>query len=186
MGTGGPALVHTMGRRDNLTWNGRMQLLHGLTRRTMGRRTGMARQKDRLGSADLGIDLSGGKDSEVFKWFVACDLFGRRISQDIAAETFTQLDNDGVVTPQKLANADWQHLVDLLGQGGYKRYDESTASELIKLGQDTVDRYDGSLANLAKDAQTKKAVRDRLQEFKGIGPTSADIFLREMGPIWNV
>jgi endonuclease III len=146
----------------------------------------MARQKDRLGSADLGIDLSQGKDSEVFKWLVACKLFGRPISQEIAAQTFTQLDNDGVVTPPKLATADWQHLVDLLGQGGYRRYDESTASELIKLGQDTLDRYDGSLSNLPKGTQTKKAVRDKLQEFKGVGPTSADIFLREVGPIWNV
>lgn len=146
----------------------------------------MTTQKERIGASDLGIDLAQAQDSEVFKWLVACDLFGRRISQDIAAATFRELDRAGVVTPRKLADGDWQHLVDLLGQGGYKRYDESTASELIKLGQDTLDRYDGSLAKLPAGAGTKKAVRERLQEFKGIGPTSADIFLREMGPHWNV
>lgn len=146
----------------------------------------MATQKERIGASDLDIDLSRGEDSQTFKWLVACDLFGRRISQDIAAATFQELDRAGVVTPHKLANADWQHLVDLLGQGGYKRYDESTASELIKLGQDTLDRYDGSLAKLPAGAETKKAIRERLQAFKGIGPTSADIFLREIGPLWNV
>lgn len=142
--------------------------------------------KNRIGASDLGIDLSQGRDDEVFKWLVACKLFGRPISQDVAAATFTELDKAGVVTPHKLANADWQHLVDLLGQGGYRRYDESTASELIRLGQDTLDRYSGSLAQLPSGAETKKAIRERLQEFKGIGPTSTDIFLREMGPLWKV
>lgn len=142
--------------------------------------------KKRIQTSDLGIDLSQGSDDEVFKWLVACKLFGRPISQDVAAAAFTELDKAGVVTPHRLANADWQHLVDLLGQGGYRRYDESTASELIKLGQDTLDRYDGSLAKLPRGTETKKAVRERLQEFKGIGPTSTDIFLREVGPLWDM
>lgn len=139
----------------------------------------MARQKDRIGPDDLGIDLGKLTDAQVFKWLVACDLFGRRISQDIAARAFSELDKDGVLNPKKLAEADWQHLVDLLGAGGYKRYDESTASELIKLGQDALDRYGGKLGKIIGDGD-KSEIKRRVQEFKGIGPTAADVFVREL------
>lgn len=143
-----------------------------------------SKQKARTGPDDLGIDLSDRKDSEVFKWLVACRLFGRRISQEIAADSFRELDRAGLLTPKKLADADWQRLVDLLIAGGYKRYDESTASELIKLGQDVQQHYDGRLSRIldsdSDKGPTKKAVKERVQEFKGLGPTAADIFVREL------
>lgn len=141
-------------------------------------------QKARIGPADLGIDLSKGTDAQVFKWLVACDLFGRRISQDIAAAAFKELDKARLLNPKKLAEADWQRLVDLLGAGGYKRYDESTASELIKLGQDALESYGGRLSRITKGADGKPAgkaeIKKRVREFKGIGPTAADIFVREL------
>lgn len=145
----------------------------------------MGTTKNRTGAADLGIDLSDRSDAELFRWLVACLLFGARIRQEIAADAFRALDGDGVLTPPKLAAADWQHLVDLLGQGGYRRYDESKARELQQLGRDVEERYDGHLSRLADGASTKKAVKERLQEFTGIGPTAADIFLRETGPLWR-
>ncbi len=137
-------------------------------------------KKDRIGPDDLGIDPAKGTDTQLFKWLVACLLFGRRISQEIAARAFAELDKDGVLKPQKLADADWQHLVDLLGAGGYKRYDESTADELIELGRTVQERYNGRLSRMLDGADSAKAVRDRVQEFKGIGPTAAGIFVREL------
>ena len=145
----------------------------------------MAENKDRTGPQDLGLDLSDGDEKQAFKWLVACLLFGTRIKQELAADAFRVLDEDGLTTPQKLAKAEWQHLVDLLGESHYKRYDESKARELIQLGQDTLDRYDGHLSRLADGAKTKKELAKRLQEFKGIGPTAADIFLREMASHWR-
>ncbi len=142
-------------------------------------------KKDRTGAGDLGLDLSGNADAELFKWLVACLLFGARISQEIAADAFRALDADGVLTPAKLAGADWQHLVDLLGEGRYRRYDESKARELIQLGADVQERYDGKLSQLPQGSTTKKERKQRLQEFKGIGPTAADIFLREVGAKWK-
>lgn len=142
------------------------------------------RNKARIGPDDLGIDLSKGTDLQVFKWLVACDLFGRRISQDIAAAAFKELDKAKLLNPKKLAGADWQQLVDLLGAGGYKRYDESTASELIKLGQDALESYGGKLSRITAGEDGKPAsksqIKKRVQEFKGIGPTAADIFVREL------
>jgi len=146
--------------------------------------TSKQRTKDRIGPADLGIDLSKPTDAQVFKWLVACDLFGRRISQDIAASAFTELDKARLLSPRKLAEADWQQLVDLLGLGGYKRYDESTASELIKLGQDALQSYGGKLSRITAGEGRRKAskaeVKRRVQKFKGIGPTAAGIFVREL------
>jgi endonuclease III len=137
-------------------------------------------KKDRIGPDELGIDPADGTDAQLFKWLVACELFGRRISQEIAARAFAELDRAGLLTPQKLAEADWQRLVDLLGAGGYKRYDESTAGELIQLGRDVLEKYQGKLGRMLDDAGTATVVRDRVQEFKGIGPTAARIFVREL------
>lgn len=142
--------------------------------------------KNRIGPDDLGIDVAKGTDGQVFKWLVACELFGRRISQEIAARAYRELDHAGLLSPRKLADADWQQLVDLLGAGGYKRYDESTARELIQLGRDVLDKYHGKISRITDGPDgkpsTKKAVADRVQEFKGIGPTAARIFAREVAP----
>lgn len=146
----------------------------------------MTQTRARIGPKDLGIDLSKGTDVEVFRWLVACQLFGARISQDIAARTFCVLDEAGMLTPGKLADADWQHLVDLLVEGGYRRYDESTAAELIEVGKLAVDKYGGRITRIRQDADSKKELGERLREFKGVGPTSAEIFLREMAPKWKL
>lgn len=142
--------------------------------------------KARIGPAELGIDLSGGSDTAIFRWLVACQLFGARISQDVAARAFRELDKAGVLTPRKLADADWQRLVDLLGAGGYRRYDESTARELIDVGRLAIDKYSGQVSKMRDGVDSKKELARRTQEFKGIGPTAADIFVREMAPVWKL
>lgn len=142
--------------------------------------------KKRLGPRELGIDLREGTDAQAFRWLVACELFGARISQEIAARAYHELDQLGVLSAQKLANADWQKLVDALGRGGYRRYDESTARGLIKLGRKTVDDYGGHISRLRRDGASKKAIEERVQQFPGIGPTAARIFIREIAPAWNL
>ncbi len=139
-----------------------------------------------IGPDDLGIKLTANSNKEAFRWLVACQLFGARISQQIAARTFGELDRAGKTRPQALRDADWQELVDLLGAGGYRRYDESTARELIEVGRLAMDRYDGKITRIRKDAGSRKQVTERLQEFQGVGPTAARIFLREMGPLWEL
>ena len=139
----------------------------------------------RISSADLGIDVGSGNDREAFRWLVACQLFGARISQQIAARTFAELDKAGLTSPRKLANADWQHVVDILGKGGYRRYDESTARELIAMGRDMVDRYGGSMKKLRESTHNTTELAAELQRFKGIGPTATSIFLRDMSSVWS-
>lgn len=144
----------------------------------------MPAAKNRTSAADLGIDVSRG-DPETFRWLVACLLFATRIKQELAAAAFGELDAADLTSPAALAGADWQHVVDLLGSGHYKRYDESKARQLIQLGRDVQEHHDGRLSRLAEGLGTKKAARERLQEFTGIGPTAADIFLREVWPVWR-
>lgn len=146
----------------------------------------MATDKKRLGPADLGLDLGKGTDAPAFRWLVACSLFGARISQDLAAQAYRELDKLGVLTPDKLADAEWQDLVDALVRGGYRRYDESTARELIELGKRVRDEYGGHLTRLRRDVDDRKALAKAVQQFKGVGPTAADIFVREFGPLWQL
>ena len=145
----------------------------------------MAATKHRISASDLGIDLSGGSDKEVFRWLIACQLFGERISQDIAARTFGELDKAGYLTPRKLASAKWQDLVDVLGRGGYKRYDESTARELISIGKEMVEKYSGSMSKVHAEAETAKELREAIQQFKGIGPKASEIFVRDLKGVWT-
>jgi endonuclease III len=152
----------------------------------MSERTSHRDRTARIGPADLGIHLTARSNKEAFRWLVACQLFGARIRQEIAADTFRELDRAGMTRPENLAEADWQHLVDLLGAGGYRRYDESTARELIAVGRLAMDRYDGKITRIRGEAGSRKAAARLLQEFKGVGPTSARIFLREMAPLWDL
>jgi endonuclease III len=170
-----------------------MKLTHDLSQRQIDMvlarphpARGTAMTKARVGPADLGIDLGKPTDAVVFRWLIACSLFGARISQEIAARAFGELDRALLLTPSKLANADWQVLVDQLGAGGYRRYDESTARELIEMGRLAVDKYGGKITRIRNGVASKKELTERVQEFKGVGPTAAKIFLREMAPAWKL
>lgn len=137
-----------------------------------------------LHSKELGIDLSS--PSGRFKWFVASILFGARISEQIASRTYLKLDQAGVVdSPDKIIEAGWDELVRLLDAGGYVRYDFSTATELLNTMARLKEKY-GSLEELYHESRGEADLEGRLDEFKGIGPTTVQIFLRELRGIWNV
>jgi len=66
-----------------------------------------------LYSEDLGIDLS--TPSGRFRWFVASILFGARISEQIAANTYRCFEAAGIVdAPDKIIGAGWDRLVEIL------------------------------------------------------------------------
>ena len=137
-----------------------------------------------LYSEDLGIDIS--TPSGRFRWFVASILFGARISEQIATSTYRCFEIAGIIdTPDKIIGTGWDKLVEILDAGGYVRYDFSTATKLIEIATTLQQNY-GSLENLYHQALAKKDLEKRLQEFKGIGPTTARIFLRELRGVWQV
>jgi endonuclease III len=130
-------------------------------------------------SAELGIDLASHKESERFKWFLACLLFGKPIQQGVARRAYRELTREGLTDPDTVLQAGWDRLVEVLDRGHYARYDFSTATKLLEVCQALKSRY-GTLTNLLAQARTKAEWNRRLQEFKGIGPTTARIFVRDV------
>lgn len=73
-------------------------------------------------AADLGLTLAADDEQALFGWFLASYLFGKRISQTIAAQAWTVIyRRHGRDTPRKILNLSWQQLVDQLGEGHYRR-----------------------------------------------------------------
>lgn len=136
-----------------------------------------------LYAEDLGIDLS--EPSGRFKWFLASVLFGARISQKIASNTYKKFDKHGVNTPEKIISTTWDELIGILDDGGYARYDGVTATKLLNVMRGLKERY-GSLENLYRQSSNTNDLERRLQEFKGIGAVTTQIFLRELRGQWDV
>jgi len=130
-------------------------------------------------SKDLGIDLKSGKESEIFKWFLACLLFGKPIQQEVAKRTYFEFEKEGLLSSEEILKAGWDKLVEVLDRGHYVRYDFSTATKLLEICKELKEKY-GNIKNLLKSAKNKKDLERKLLEFKGIGPVTTKIFLRDL------
>lgn len=58
-------------------------------------------------SKDLGIDLKSRKESEIFKWFLACLLFGKPIQQEVAKRTYFEFEKEGLLSSEEILKAGW-------------------------------------------------------------------------------
>jgi hypothetical protein len=84
-----------------------------------------------------------------------------------------------------MREASWQDRVDALDRGHYVRYDERTSTMLGKGAELLLDRWKGDLRRLREEAGgDDRRIAALLTEFPGIGPTGADIFLREVQAVW--
>ncbi len=138
--------------------------------------------RKKISAADLGLKIEK-KERVLFRWFLASYLFGKRIQQDIARQTWEVFIKRGIDTPQKIAKHSWQQLVDLLGEGHYRRYDESTARNLLDMSHALIRDYHGNLLNMYNDCKDEKEFAKRLQKLKGVGPKTTEIFMREAQPV---
>ena len=135
---------------------------------------------------DLGIKLQLNQESELFKWFLASFLYGARISEAIATRTYREFAGQRVLTPQKIQETGWDGLVQILDAGGYVRYDFSSATKLLAITRDLIEGYGGKLNNVHAATKDSRDLERRLQDMgKGIGPVTANIFLRELRGIWS-
>ncbi len=136
---------------------------------------------------NLGIDLKSLRPGEVFKWLLASILFGARISEKIAAQTFRVFTREGVISPQTILDRGWDGLVQILDEGGYARYDFKTATKLLDVVQALQMEYNGDLNLLPEASKDNDDLETRLQSLaKGIGPVTVNIFLRELRGIWDM
>ncbi len=136
-------------------------------------------------SSELGIPLE--KEKGVFKWFLASILFGARINQTIAINTFKEFEKEGITSPDSILKLGWDGLVRILDNGGYVRYDFKTADKLLEISRNLKKNYGGSLLRLKEESKSLKDLEDRLKALgKGIGEVTVNIFLRELREIWKV
>lgn len=141
-------------------------------------------KKKTIRSTDLGIDLGSGRERELFRWFLACLLFGKPIQQEIARSAFEELSQAGLDSPVAIRNAGWQRLVELLDRAHYVRYDFSTATKLLDVSEDLNRRHE-TIRHMITRASTPAALGEKLREFRGVGPVTARIFLRDLRPYWK-
>ncbi|GGW46860.1 HhH-GDP family DNA glycosylase [Streptomyces caelestis] len=121
----------------------------------------------------------------LYRLLVLAHLLSARIRASVALATARALHEAGLRDPRRMAEADWQERVDALGRGGYRRYDERTATQLGDGAELLNERWGGDLRRLRREADGKVSeLRHLLQEFPGMGPAGADIFLREAQGVW--
>jgi endonuclease III len=137
-------------------------------------------------SSSSNIDLSSADSKEVFKWFLASILFGARISETIAINTYRQFEKENVLSAQKIIDTGWDGLVRILDNGGYVRYDFKTATKLLEIMGTLIELYQGNLNKLHLKAKDSSDLENRLKNLgKGIGEVTVNIFLRELRGIWG-
>lgn len=141
-------------------------------------------EQKKIEAHNLGIDLASRQESEYFKWFLACLLFGKPIQQGVARHAYDEFVKEGLTTPEAILQSGWDKLVEVLDRGHYVRYDFSTATKLLDVCKALKETY-GTITNLLTQAQTLDELSSRLQTFKGIGPKTAEIFLRDIAPIFR-
>jgi endonuclease III len=131
---------------------------------------------------ELGLDLKTPEGR--FQWFLASLLFAKRISANIAKKTFKVFQAENLVTPEAILTAGWDKLVSILDIGGYVRYDFSTATNLLEISRQLIEKF-CSLEGLYAQAESPKHLEELLGDFRGIGPVGINIFLRELRGIWD-
>ncbi|HEY5776680.1 MAG TPA: hypothetical protein VIS57_11380, partial [Xanthomonadales bacterium] len=139
-----------------------------------------------LYSEEIDIALNKKTDREYFRWFLASLLFGGRISEAIARKTYRAFERHGLLTPGKILEAGWDYLVfPIMREGGYVRYDGRKSQQILRDCHMLLEQYDGSLTRVHEAAADSQDLESRLLAFYGVGPVTANIFLREMRPYWR-
>ncbi|WEV77163.1 endonuclease [Janibacter cremeus] len=134
-------------------------------------------------SEEAGIRLRD-TPAPLFQLLCLTQLFSAPIGASVAVATMRELLGAGWTTPEHLLDSTWQERADALGRGGYRRYDESTATYLAEMAQLLQERWRGDLRRLHEAANDEGSLRSLLEEFPRVGPTGSGIFCREVQAVW--
>lgn len=135
-------------------------------------------------AAEAGITLKN-TPQPLYRTLVLALLLSARIRASVAVAAARALYDDGLRDPRRMLDATWQQRVDALGKGHYRRYDERTATQLGDGARLVLDAWGGDLRTVRERADgDADALRAELCGIPGIGPTGADIFLREVQDVW--
>ena len=144
----------------------------------------LLRRHGRTFAEESGIRIEAGGDA-AFQVLLLALLLSARIRAEVAVRATGALLDAGWGDPGALVASTWQQRVDVLDRAGYARYDERTARQLGICAQLVLDEYAGDLGGLRERAGRQTAAEHRLlQQFPGIGPLGATIFVREVQAEW--
>lgn len=127
---------------------------------------------------EFGLDVLSG-DDDMFRWFLLSYLFGKPIQSSVAAQTWQIFIDRKIDTPWAIVNLKHRQLVHILDEGKYTRYDEVMARALQICMKQLIDDYEGSLWLMYESSMDEDEFSKRLQKFYGVGPKTAEIFMRE-------
>ncbi len=123
-------------------------------------------------------------DTDMFRWFLLCYLFGKPIRSETAVDTWQLFIDKKLDTPWAIVEASEHKLVSVLHQGGYTRYQHVTARGLKQCMEQLIRLYDGSLHLMLENSLNEDEFSKRLQQLHGIGPKVAEIIKRETQEIF--
>ena len=134
--------------------------------------------------AEAGIKMND-KPMPLFQLLVLCMLASKPIDAAIATRAARELFKAGLRSPKAVLASDRRTMISAFGRAHYVRYDESSATRLTEMAERVRDDYSGDLREIAKRSRHDVAAAKRmLKQFKGIGETGADIYLREVQDVW--
>jgi endonuclease III len=134
---------------------------------------------------EAGIRLKD-KPMPLFQLLVLCMLASKPIDAAIAMQAARELFRDGLRSPKAVLDADRSTMIEAFGRAHYVRYDESSATRLVDIAGAMRTGYADDLRALAARSRNDvTAAKGLLKQFKGIGDTGADIFLREVQDVWT-
>ena len=132
---------------------------------------------------EFDLDVFSG-DTDLFRWFLLCYLFGKPIQSDVAVATWRLFVAEKLDTPWAIAEASDRRLVRVLHKGGYTRYQHVTAHGLQTCMGQLIRDYEGSLYLMLENSLDEDEFSKRLQELYGVGPKIAEIFMREVEEVF--
>ncbi|KAJ5558629.1 hypothetical protein N7535_008846 [Penicillium sp. DV-2018c] len=109
----------------------------------------------------------------------------RPISHELTQKTIKTLIAANYHDIDVLSNSSWEDRTMVLKDGGYNRYREQCATNLGELATLVVEKYDGDLNNLLKQANgNPDKVKLLLKEVKGIGDLAVEVFFNNVQSVW--
>ncbi|MBY0289906.1 MAG: endonuclease [Mycobacteriaceae bacterium] len=146
---------------------------------------GLLAQAGTTYSEEAGIRLRD-KPMPLFQLLTLCMLASKPIDAAIATQAAREVFKSGLRTPKAVREADRSTMIAAFGRAHYVRYDESSATRLADIATAVADRYGDDLRSLADQSRREVTAAKRLlKQFKGIGDTGADIFMREIQDHWT-
>lgn len=136
------------------------------------------RQRPVHHASDFNLEVLD-SDDDLFRWFLLTYLLGKPIQSSVAVKTWKLIIEQNLDFPWAIQSLADRKLTSVLHQGGYTRYEHVMTRALKTCTQQLIDDYDGSLMMMVEQSENEDELSQRLQKLYGVGPKTAEIFMRE-------